>query len=219
MSEFEEAIGPDRRTFLKRLVLGAAFAAPVVSSFTMSGMKSVFASPPRSTTLLADGNTAPPPAIPDHFPTAVGNCFVVPFSGSSIGGPIDQTVQDAPRNTTLHLVVPDGALPFGTQVCIYRADLSSLTAVVPAGQTPVSGYAVVWNSPGNVQPDALHAITLTVTDPAAPGGGTIFVLNKQTGAPTAAGTASAGSWTVTFVVDPGYVVTSAVPAVNATFTG
>ena len=38
--EFEAldgAIGPHRRDFLKGLVLGAAFASPLVSSFTMSG--------------------------------------------------------------------------------------------------------------------------------------------------------------------------------------
>lgn len=39
--EVEGAIGPDRRAFIKRLVIGTAFAVPVVSSFTMVGVQSV----------------------------------------------------------------------------------------------------------------------------------------------------------------------------------
>ena len=49
--------GPDRRAFLKRLIIGTAFAVPIVSSFTMSGMQSVFADTPRSTTLVSNSNT------------------------------------------------------------------------------------------------------------------------------------------------------------------
>jgi hypothetical protein len=40
--DVEGAVGPDRRSFIKRLVVGAAFAVPVVSSFTMSGVEAVF---------------------------------------------------------------------------------------------------------------------------------------------------------------------------------
>jgi hypothetical protein len=31
-------LGWDRRTFIKRMVAGAAFATPIVSSFSMSGL-------------------------------------------------------------------------------------------------------------------------------------------------------------------------------------
>ena len=56
MSEFEKAVGPDRRAFLKRLLIGTAFAAPVVSSFTMTGVGAVFGS---SVPQLANGNVEP----------------------------------------------------------------------------------------------------------------------------------------------------------------
>ena len=36
-------VGTDRRQFVKRLVIGSVFATPVVSSFSMSGVNSVFA--------------------------------------------------------------------------------------------------------------------------------------------------------------------------------
>jgi hypothetical protein len=38
-----DAVGDSRRRFVKRLVVGSAFAAPVVSSFSMNGVSSVFA--------------------------------------------------------------------------------------------------------------------------------------------------------------------------------
>ena len=220
MSEFEEAIGPDRRTFLKRLVLGAAFAAPVVSSFTMSGATSVFASSPRSTTLVTDGNTLPPVATP-NFPTEVsgGTCYTVP------SGAIDYTVTDLSGTVTIHLTGASGALPTGTTICIYRANLAALNSIVPAGQTPVSGYAVVWNAVlGGSPPNATSPLTLTVTDPSVVAGGPVFLLDKVTGTnPVAAGTATAGSWTVSFTQDPPFVATkgTAATAVSTTpaFTG
>jgi hypothetical protein len=44
--EFETALEgsePGRRSFLKKLAVGTAFAAPVVSSFTMTGIKAAYA--------------------------------------------------------------------------------------------------------------------------------------------------------------------------------
>lgn len=38
-----EQVGHDRRQFIKRLAVGSAFAVPVVSSFSMSGVNTVFA--------------------------------------------------------------------------------------------------------------------------------------------------------------------------------
>jgi hypothetical protein len=38
-----DAVGDSRRRFVKRLVVGTAFATPVVSSFSMNGVSSVFA--------------------------------------------------------------------------------------------------------------------------------------------------------------------------------
>ncbi len=216
MSEFEEAIGPDRRTFLKRLVIGAAFAAPIVSSFTMSGAKSVFESAAGSTTMASDANTIPPTATP-NFPTEVGTCYTV------TAGPIDYTVNDGA--VQIHLTGAAGALPDGTTVCIYRADLTALNSVVPAGQTPLSGYSVVWNSlTSDPPPDATSTLTLTVTDASIVAGSQIYLLDKVTGTtPVASGTAVAGSWSVTFTEDPPFVVTTsrAATAVTGTpsFTG
>jgi hypothetical protein len=41
-----EAVGPDRRTFVRRLVVGSAFAVPVVASFSMAGVQAVYAQTP-----------------------------------------------------------------------------------------------------------------------------------------------------------------------------
>jgi len=40
--------GFDRRTFVKRVAIGTAFAVPVVTSFSMSGVNSAFAVAPSS---------------------------------------------------------------------------------------------------------------------------------------------------------------------------
>lgn len=53
--EFERSIGPDRRAFIKRMVIGVAFAAPIVSSFTMGGVKGAFGG-----TLVGDNGTEQP---------------------------------------------------------------------------------------------------------------------------------------------------------------
>ena len=46
---FDAALGGldhGRRAFLKKLAVGTAFAAPIVSSFTMTGIKAVYAQTP-----------------------------------------------------------------------------------------------------------------------------------------------------------------------------
>jgi hypothetical protein len=67
--EFEQAlesVGDDRRAFLKKMVIGTAFAVPVVSSFSMAGVQAAFAQTPavspRQTTPgpTTPGETAPP---------------------------------------------------------------------------------------------------------------------------------------------------------------
>ena len=147
--DLEGAIGPDRRTFIRRLVIATAFAAPAVTSFRMSGVEAVFSG--GRVMGLGNVNTTPPPG-PNQDPTQL-LCGEV----TAIGLTLD--VDDGPVH--LHLVVPPGALPErvipnrGSIVCIYKGDLVALANDVPAGQTPVSAYAVVWNSPpSNDQPDA-----------------------------------------------------------------
>jgi len=215
LGPLEKAVGPDRRAFLKGLVIGGAFAVPVVSSFTMSGMQSVFAATPGSTTIATVPNTLPPTPL-NNFPTEVA-CFTVTPTG------LDVTTTDGA--VQLHLVVPAGALPTGSSVCIYRANLAAFDSVVPSGQTPVSGYGVVWSiplPPGGA-PNAASPITLTVTDPAVSNAAPIYAVDKTTGALTGGGTASGDTWIVAFVVDPGFIVTAvptaAAAPTTATFTG
>jgi len=67
--DLERAVGPDRRTFVKRLVVGTAFAAPVVASFTMSGVGAVFGG--NTPSGVQNPNTSDP-EVPTEVPTEVG---------------------------------------------------------------------------------------------------------------------------------------------------
>ena len=75
--DFDQALdGVDdsRRSFLKKMAVTSAFAVPVVSSFTMTGIKAVYAQTPRvsgqvsggqvsqSTTTTTQANQPPPPS-------------------------------------------------------------------------------------------------------------------------------------------------------------
>lgn len=53
--EIFDRVGDDRRSFVKKLVVGAAFAVPVVSSFSLTGMQAGFAQTP---TASAGGSQA-----------------------------------------------------------------------------------------------------------------------------------------------------------------
>lgn len=41
-----EPVGEERRSFLKKMVMGGVFAAPTVASFTMTGIDAVYAQTP-----------------------------------------------------------------------------------------------------------------------------------------------------------------------------
>ena len=59
--EFEQAIdGVDsgRRAFLKKMAVTTAFAVPVVSSFTMTGIKAVYAQTPRVSGQVSSGTAS-----------------------------------------------------------------------------------------------------------------------------------------------------------------
>ncbi|HUC38153.1 MAG TPA: twin-arginine translocation signal domain-containing protein [Acidimicrobiales bacterium] len=53
--EVAEHVGFDRRSFVKRVALGAAFAVPAVTSFSMSGVNSAYAQPTDGTNLTNSG--------------------------------------------------------------------------------------------------------------------------------------------------------------------
>lgn len=52
--EILDHVGGDRRDFLKKMVVGTAFAVPVISSFSLHGMQAAFAQSP---TASAGGTT------------------------------------------------------------------------------------------------------------------------------------------------------------------
>jgi hypothetical protein len=191
--DLERAVGPDRRTFIRGLVIGSAFAAPVVSSFTMSGVQAVFGTKIGALTGAANCNTTLSP--PPNYPRLI--------AVHEVGTGLDVT--DSDDGVTLHLVVPSGALPARTCISIWGADLVALDPLVPSGETPVSGYAVVW---GGEPPFASQAITLEVTDPAVTTGDPIYQFDKVTGALIPQGNASGNTWVVQFTEDPSFVVTA-----------
>jgi len=206
--EFEKNVGSDRRTFIKRLVITSAFAAPVVSSFTMTGVRAVLSQ--GSITALANSNATPPPGPPNYPEQLICGQVRDPKV------PLTLDVDDGPIH--IKVVVPADALPgegrvgAGTIVCIYKGDLEALAAEVPSGETPISAYAVVWHANNNSKPDALSPITMTVTNDVTESGDPIYVFDKDTGDTVPAGTAGATMWEVSFVEDPAYVVTRVGPA-------
>jgi hypothetical protein len=53
-----EGLGDGRRSFLKKMAVGTAFTVPVVSSFTMAGIKAVYAQTPTASGQQVSGNNA-----------------------------------------------------------------------------------------------------------------------------------------------------------------
>ena len=215
MSDEHEAIGavgPDRRSFVKGLIAAGVFAAPVVSSFTMSGVESVFAAVPKNVALGLNSNCG---FMPSQPPPPGFSGLVDEFMFFFFGG----TYQFDDGGVHLTLNIGNTALPNCTIVSIYKMDPAAAAALVPAGQTPVSGYAVVWNSQGkNPTPNAGAPITLTVTNAPVVAGNPVYILDKTTGAPTQDTVAADGTWTTSFVIDPGYVVTQAAATAPTTPT-
>jgi hypothetical protein len=197
----DQAVGPDRRTFVKRLV-GTAFAAPMVASFTMSGIEAVFGSVPRSA-MAGLSNTSPPKN--SEYSTLIGCTAISPLV------PKNTTFNDGPRSVLL--MVPNQAFSRPTTVCVYRGDLIELVDDVPTGELPVSAYGVVWTNDQGQRPNAAVPLSLTVTDPVVSDGDTIYSIDS--GSPVNEGSASAGEWGDTFTVDPHYVVTHVFPLPDA----
>jgi hypothetical protein len=207
--EFEAldgAVGPHRRDFLKGLVLGAAFASPLVSSFTMSGVQSVVGDAAGATTLMSNSNTAGP-----NYTTNI-TCGGFGAGGGTLTG----TATLNGHTVTATLVVPAGAFSGTVRFCLWLGDPPSFTSVVPAGFTPKSPVGVSW-----IGPNAAIALTLTVTDSRVQVGDQIFT---DTGQPQT-GTVGTGTWTTSFTRDPNFVVATppAAPAAPVTvgprFTG
>ena len=195
--DLERAVGADRRTFVKRLVIGTAFAVPAVSSLTMSGVEAVFGAEPGVIIGAANCNTFSTSA-PPNYPNPI----------TTFDASIGTKTTLISTEVVVTVVIPKSSLPTNTCVGVWGADLAAIRALVPANEIPVSGYAVVWN--GTPPPDSLNPITLTVTDFAVAAGDRIYVFDKVTGDIVLVGNASDHSWQVTFTEDPSYVVTAVV---------
>ena len=184
----------------------------------MAGVQAVFGSVPLKTAtgLVSNCNlTFLPPTGPPGFPTLVDQ-FVFHVVGQHY------VTSDGTVDITLD--VANAALPRCTLISIFKADLAALASLVPAGQTPVNGYAVVWQTGQDPEPDALTPLVLTVTNAPVVVGNPVYKFDKVSGAPVQDGVvAEAGTWTVSFVEDPGFVVTQAAAAQAVTtdpsFTG
>lgn len=208
--EAADAVGPDRRTFVKGLIAAGIFATPVVSSFTMSGVESVFGAVPLklSTGLVSNCNlTQGMPAAPPGFPTLLDQ-FVFYFTGQHfvmVDG-ATQVALDVPGVGSPGAPTP--ALPTCTIISVFKGDLAVLASMVPTGQTPLNGYAVVWRTQGkDPEEDAVTPLVLTVTNAPVVAGNTVYRFDKVSGDPVEETVAADGTWTVSFVEDPGFVVT------------
>ncbi|HEX5587788.1 MAG TPA: hypothetical protein VFZ17_10795 [Acidimicrobiia bacterium] len=77
--DFEAAldgVDGDRRSFLKKMAITTAFAAPVVSSFTMTGIKAVYAQTPSVSSQVSPSNATSPTtttAPPSTTTTVISN--------------------------------------------------------------------------------------------------------------------------------------------------
>jgi hypothetical protein len=71
--EILDRVGDDRRSFLKKMVVGTAFAVPVVSSFSLHGMQSAFGQtpttsvPPSTTATTATTTTTTTTTTPEEI--------------------------------------------------------------------------------------------------------------------------------------------------------
>jgi hypothetical protein len=69
--DFEAAldgVDGDRRSFLKKMAITTAFAAPVVSSFTMTGIKAVYAQTPSVSNQVSGGSASTTPSTTSTAP-------------------------------------------------------------------------------------------------------------------------------------------------------
>ena len=65
-----EGVDDGRRAFLKKVVVGTAFAVPVVSSFTMTGIKAVYAETPSASGQVGSAGASTSPTTAGNQTTA-----------------------------------------------------------------------------------------------------------------------------------------------------
>ena len=173
-------------------------SAPVTTAATPVTTAS---STPTSSALPPASSPAPPPpfANPASYPK-VGTSVMY---SSSTGGTVTSSVGQA----NMALSIPPGALPSGTTVSVYDGNATALSEQLQAG-TVVTGFAVSWKTPAGTTPPASKPLTMTIYDPSIKAGDIVY---EQTygGGLEAVGEATVdGQVTITFTIDPSFVVVS-----------
>jgi hypothetical protein len=144
-------------------------------------------------------------------PTSFGNGVPAGSFPQEVGG--DQIVQagsqtftfsDTTANVTVTL--PNGALPVGTHVSVYRANPGLWSSSASSSsQTFVDGYAVGWANSTTTAQAASSSITLDVSDSGVASTDTLHRATS-TGIGSATGNVMPGGWSVAFTDDPGFIL-------------
>jgi hypothetical protein len=129
--------------------------------------------------------TKGPQPPPGGFGLELPN-FVVPDSGG-----VTQQVQDGSGTVTVN--VPNGALPVGTRIAVYRGDTTALSAQLPSGWTARDAYAFSWTVTGGSRPTASLSINVTVSDPTSDPADVVYRCTQ-----------ASGRWSVSFTDDPAF---------------
>jgi hypothetical protein len=97
-----ESVGDDRRAFLKKMVVGSAFAVPVVSSFSMAGVQAAFAqTPPLSPGRSGTGGTTSETGATTT--TTEGNTTTTTTEGNTTTTTQGNTTTTTQGNTTISI--------------------------------------------------------------------------------------------------------------------
>jgi len=197
-----DALGPDRRSFVKGLVASTVFAAPIISSFTMSGIESVFGNVAGAS--MAMSNTT---AAPTGFLSviAIGNTNVdgsiappVPFTDSSTSPSTQGSVIAGPNT-----IYPVNPAP--RQFRVFRANQPYLEGQLASGYTYVYGVAITWIGPDANTP----GVKVTLTHPSFQEGDEVFIVDDGGALSPYSATVTDGQVVIVFRQDPGFVIARA----------
>jgi hypothetical protein len=197
-----DAVGPDRRTFVKALVVGTVFAAPIVSSFTMSGIESVFGGAAGASMAMSNTTASP-----------VGFAALIAIGNTNADGSIAP-----PQNFTDPITIPStiGSVVAGSntifptapafrQFRVFRANQAYLEGQLGSGYTYVYGVAITW-----VGPDAnAPGVQLTLTHPSFQDGDEVFIVDDGGALSPYSATVIDGQAVIVFRQDPGFVIARA----------
>lgn len=150
------------------------------------------------TTPLVALASYPPGAFPGPAPIGAFPSVVLSQTVGTSGG----TLSVASGTANITVTVPAVAFTQDTQITIYAIDTSVVGGVLPAGYRLVDGFAIGW---APVSTAALP-LTLRITDPGIGTTDQVFETTASGLTPDISASVSAGSASVSFTTDPGYVV-------------